>query len=72
MLTIVCLHPGGCPRLTYAALLQVLELVSSRDAGAVYTAGALPCCLNFIVTAKEFIFKDALASAMTVVSRCCG
>ena len=52
--------------------LQVLELVSSRDASAVYSAGALAGCLNFIITAKAFVFKDALASAMTVVSRCCG
>jgi hypothetical protein len=51
---------------------QALELISSRDASVTYTSGALPACLNFIVTGRDFVFKDALISAMAVVSRCCG
>jgi hypothetical protein len=56
-----------CPPLS-----QVLELIGSRDASAVHTAGGLKCCLHFITQGKEFIFEDALLSAMSVVVRCCG
>lgn len=51
--------------------LQVLEHMSSRDLGALLEAGALNAVLAFIRNYGFAVHKDALRSAMTVVSRLC-
>lgn len=51
--------------------VQVLELICSREAGAVFEAGGLTCVLSFIRDHGVRVHKDTLHSAMTVVSRLC-
>ncbi|XP_077299031.1 ubiquitin fusion-degradation 4-like isoform X2 [Arctopsyche grandis] len=52
--------------------IKVLELVCTREAGAVWEGGGLPCVLAFITEHGSRIHKDTLHSAMAVVSRVCG
>lgn len=52
--------------------LQVLELICTREAGAVFEAGGLNCVLTFIRDNGHLVHKDTLHSAMAVVSRLCG
>lgn len=52
-------------------LLQVLELICTREAGAVFEAGGLSAVLLFISDVGSCVHKDTLHSAMTVVSRLC-
>lgn len=51
---------------------QVLELICTREAGAVFEAGGLQCSLTFIREFGSSVHKDTLHSAMNVVSRLCG
>jgi E3 ubiquitin-protein ligase HECTD1 len=51
--------------------IKVLELVCTREAGAVFEAGGLSSVLNFIRDSGSSIHKDTLHSAMAVVSRLC-
>jgi len=53
-------------------LFQVLELICTREAGAVFEAGGLQCSLTFIREFGSSVHKDTLHSAMNVVSRLCG
>ncbi|XP_050441159.1 E3 ubiquitin-protein ligase HECTD1 isoform X2 [Adelges cooleyi] len=50
---------------------KVLELICTREAGAVFEAGGLSSVLLFISDAGSCVHKDTLHSAMTVVSRLC-
>ena len=52
--------------------LQVLELICTREAGAVFDAGGLQCSLTFIREFGTTVHKDTLHSSMNVVSRLCG
>ena len=54
-----------------SAFAQVLELVCTREAGAVFEAGGLSCVLSFVRDNGSLIHKDTLHSAMSVVSRLC-
>lgn len=49
----------------------MLELICTREAGAVFEAGGLNCVLSFIRDNGNVIHKDTLHSAMAVVSRLC-
>ena len=49
--------------------IKVLELICTREAGAVFEAGGLSCVLAFIRDSGQLIHKDTLHSAMAVVSR---
>jgi E3 ubiquitin-protein ligase HECTD1 len=49
----------------------VLELICTREAGAVFEAGGLSCVLGFIREHGWRVHKDTLHSAMAVVSRLC-
>ncbi|XKL65492.1 hypothetical protein PGB90_008912 [Kerria lacca] len=51
--------------------IKVLELICTREAGAVFDAGGLNCVLSFIRDNGSAIHKDTLHSAMSVVSRLC-
>lgn len=51
--------------------IKVLELVCSREAGAVFEGGGLNCVLSYIRENGSQIHKDTLHSAMIVVSRLC-
>ncbi|KAI4462742.1 e3 ubiquitin-protein ligase trip12 [Holotrichia oblita] len=51
--------------------VKVLELICTREAGAVFEAGGLSCVLPFIRDNGSRVHKDTLHSAMTVVSRLC-
>lgn len=51
--------------------IQVMELICTREAGAVFEAGGLQCVLSFIRDAGPLVHKDTLHSAMVVVSRLC-
>ena len=51
--------------------IKVLELICTREAGAVFEAGGLTCVLGFIRDNGGLIHKDTLHSAMSVVSRLC-
>ena len=51
--------------------IKVLELICTREAGAVFEAGGLTCVLGFIRDNGALIHKDTLHSAMSVVSRLC-
>lgn len=51
--------------------IKVLELVCSREAGAVFEGGGLNCVLSYIRDNGSQIHKDTLHSAMIVVSRLC-
>ena len=48
-----------------------MELICTREAGAVFEAGGLQCVLSFIRDAGPLVHKDTLHSAMVVVSRLC-
>ena len=50
----------------------MLELICTREAGAVFEAGGLNCVLTFIRDNGSLVHKDTLHSAMAVVSRLCG
>ncbi|XP_072939169.1 E3 ubiquitin-protein ligase Ufd4 isoform X2 [Epargyreus clarus] len=52
--------------------IKVLELVCTREAGAVWEGGGLPAVLHFITHHGTAVHKDTLHSAMAVVSRVCG
>lgn len=49
----------------------MLELICTREAGAVFEAGGLRCVLTFIREHGGRVHKDTLHSAMAVVSRLC-
>lgn len=51
--------------------VKVLELICTREAGAVFDAGGLHCILSFIKDNGSRVHKDTLHSAMTVVTRLC-
>lgn len=51
--------------------IKVLELVCSREAGAVFEGSGLNCVLSYIRDNGSQIHKDTLHSAMIVVSRLC-
>ncbi|XP_018579699.1 E3 ubiquitin-protein ligase Ufd4 isoform X5 [Anoplophora glabripennis] len=51
--------------------VKVLELICTREAGAVFDAGGLSCILPFIRDNGQRVHKDTLHSAMAVVSRLC-
>lgn len=50
----------------------MLELICTRESGAVFEAGGLNCVLTFIRDSGHLVHKDTLHSAMAVVSRLCG
>lgn len=50
----------------------MLELICTREAGAVFEAGGLQCAMTFIREFGNAVHKDTLHSAMNVVSRLCG
>ncbi|XP_078675972.1 E3 ubiquitin-protein ligase HECTD1-like isoform X4 [Branchiostoma floridae x Branchiostoma belcheri] len=52
--------------------VKVLELMCTRESGAVFEAGGLNCVLTFIRDNGSLVHKDTLHSAMAVVSRLCG
>lgn len=52
--------------------IKVLELVCTRESGAVFDAGGLNCVLEFICQHGSQVHKDTLHSCMSVVSRLCG
>lgn len=74
---------GICNRLVVADLtsrtsrdlaeqcIKVLELICTREAGAVFEGGGLNCVLTFIRDCGSQVHKDTLHSAMSVVSRLC-
>lgn len=49
----------------------MLELICTRESGAVFEAGGLNCVLSFIRDSGHLVHKDTLHSAMSVVSRLC-
>lgn len=49
----------------------MLELICTRESGAVFEAGGLNCVLSFIRDSGHLVHKDTLHSAMAVVSRLC-
>ncbi|XP_055917431.1 E3 ubiquitin-protein ligase Ufd4 isoform X1 [Eupeodes corollae] len=51
--------------------IKVLELICTREAGAVFDGGGLHCVLSFIRDCGSQVHKDTLHSAMAVVSRLC-
>ncbi|EDW86666.2 uncharacterized protein Dwil_GK23521 [Drosophila willistoni] len=51
--------------------IKVLELICTREAGAVFEGGGLNCVLSFIRDCGSHVHKDTLHSAMSVVSRLC-
>ncbi|XP_055309566.1 E3 ubiquitin-protein ligase Ufd4 isoform X3 [Sitodiplosis mosellana] len=51
--------------------IKVLELVCTREAGAVFEGGGLNSVLSFIRDCGSQVHKDTLHSAMSVVSRLC-
>ncbi|XP_063927928.1 E3 ubiquitin-protein ligase HECTD1 isoform X6 [Zophobas morio] len=51
--------------------VKVLELICTREAGAVFDAGGLSAILPFIRDNGNRVHKDTLHSAMAVVSRLC-
>ncbi|XP_031338883.1 E3 ubiquitin-protein ligase HECTD1 isoform X7 [Photinus pyralis] len=51
--------------------VKVLELICTREAGAVFDSGGLSCILPFIRDNGNRVHKDTLHSAMAVVSRLC-
>ncbi|XP_055386638.1 E3 ubiquitin-protein ligase Ufd4 isoform X2 [Condylostylus longicornis] len=51
--------------------IKVLELICTREAGAVFEGGGLNCVLTFIRDCGSQVHKDTLHSAMAVVSRLC-
>lgn len=57
---------------TILIFVQVLELMCTRESGAVFDAGGLNCVLTFIREHGSQVHKDTLHSSMSVVSRLCG
>lgn len=55
----------------FTPCVQVLELICTRESGAVFEAGGLNCVLSFIRDSGHLVHKDTLHSAMAVVSRLC-
>ncbi|XP_046388843.1 E3 ubiquitin-protein ligase Ufd4 isoform X5 [Ischnura elegans] len=51
--------------------IKVLELICTREAGAVFESGGLGCVLSFVRENGWRAHKDTLHSAMAVVSRLC-
>ncbi|CAH1960044.1 unnamed protein product [Acanthoscelides obtectus] len=51
--------------------IKVLELICTREAGAVFESGGLTCVLPFVRDNGQRVHKDTLHSAMAVVSRLC-
>ncbi|CDQ68549.1 unnamed protein product [Oncorhynchus mykiss] len=51
--------------------VKVLELICTRESGAVFESGGLNCVLSFIRDSGHLVHKDTLHSAMSVVSRLC-
>lgn len=51
--------------------IKVLELVCTREAGAVFEGGGLNSVLSFIRDCGSQVHKDTLHSSMSVVSRLC-
>ncbi|CAH0559918.1 unnamed protein product [Brassicogethes aeneus] len=51
--------------------VKVLELICTREAGAVFEAGGLSAILPFIRDNGQKVHKDTLHSSMAVVSRLC-
>ncbi|XP_013098355.1 E3 ubiquitin-protein ligase Ufd4 isoform X3 [Stomoxys calcitrans] len=51
--------------------IKVLELICTREAGAVFEGGGLNCVLTFIRDSGSQVHKDTLHSSMAVVSRLC-
>lgn len=51
--------------------IKVLELICTREAGAVFEGGGLNCVLSFIRDSGSQVHKDTLHSSMAVVSRLC-
>ncbi|XP_024133712.1 E3 ubiquitin-protein ligase HECTD1 [Oryzias melastigma] len=51
--------------------VKVLELICTRESGAVFEASGLNCVLSFIRDSGHLVHKDTLHSAMAVVSRLC-
>lgn len=51
--------------------IKVLELICTREAGAVFEGGGLNCVLTFIRDCGSQVHKDTLHSSMSVVSRLC-
>lgn len=51
--------------------VKVLELVCTREAGAVFEAGGLARALPFVSQCGSRVHRDTLHSAMAVVSRLC-
>ncbi|KAH8410654.1 hypothetical protein KR009_011091 [Drosophila setifemur] len=51
--------------------IKVLELICTREAGAVFEGGGLNCVLTFIRDSGSQVHKDTLHSSMSVVSRLC-
>lgn len=51
--------------------IKVLELICTREAGAVFEGGGLNCVLSFIRDCGSQVHKDTLHSSMAVVSRLC-
>lgn len=49
----------------------MLELICTREAGAVFEAGGLSCIIPFIRDNGQKVHRDTLHSAMAVVSRLC-
>ncbi|XP_074662874.1 E3 ubiquitin-protein ligase HECTD1-like [Tubulanus polymorphus] len=52
--------------------IKVLELICTRESGAVFESSGLNCVLTFIREHGSQVHKDTLHSAMSVVSRLCG
>ncbi|XP_052768700.1 E3 ubiquitin-protein ligase HECTD1-like isoform X1 [Mya arenaria] len=52
--------------------IKVLELVCTRESGAVFESGGLNCVLQFICEHGSQVHKDTLHSCMSVVTRLCG
>ncbi|XP_050406417.1 E3 ubiquitin-protein ligase HECTD1 isoform X3 [Patella vulgata] len=52
--------------------IKVMELICTRESGAVFEAGGLNCVLTFIREHGSQVHKDTLHSSMSVVSRLCG
>ena len=60
-----------CFILSVMSSSKVLELICTRESGAVFEAGGLNCVLTFIRDSGHLVHKDTLHSAMSVVSRLC-
>src|SRR5690606_9613419 len=52
--------------------VKVLELVCTRETGALFEVGGLSQVLQFVDKCGSQLHRDTLASAMAVVGRLCG